>query len=215
MLNERFLSRLSDAFPGFYARVDEEARAEADRLRGQTQGDLDKALARARLEGAAKLWWPYVRGSIPMLGREREAMEGFTRLVLTVSHLLGHELPSMEAARVHVVGVLRESLDYERLKDLVDRREKEEAKAAAAGAGVAASVTALMAPLAMARRGWRFARMVPGWGRIAIAAVVVAAAASVPVVATYSAGRKAENAARAGTQPLSQAGPKDDITRAA
>ena len=215
MLNERFLTRLSQEFPGFYAKVDEEARAEARRLLDATQNDVGKALSRARLEGAAKLWWPYVKGSVPGVRRERDAMEGFSRLVLTVSHLLRHDLPSMEAAREHVLSVLRESLDYERLKDLVSRREKEEAKAAAAGAGIAASITAMMAPLTMARKGWRYARLVPGWGRIAIAAVVVAAAASVPVVASYSAGRKAEDAARAGTLPVEKASAKDDITRAA
>lgn len=215
MLNERFLARLSDAFPAIYAKADEEARADAARLRAAAEGDVGKALARARMEGAARLWWPYVRGTIPINRREREAMEGFTRLVLTVGHLLGHDPGTMAAARAHVVGVLRESLDYERLKDLVDRREKEEAKAAVAGAGIMASITALMAPVSMARRGWRFARLIPGWGRIAIAAVVVAAAASVPVVASYSAGRKAEDAARAGTQPVERASANDDIRRAA
>lgn len=215
MLSERFLSRLSTAFPQFYARIDEEARSDATRLLAATQGDVGKALARARLEGAAKLWWPYVKGSVPMVSRERDAMEGFSRLVLTVGHLLGHDPQSMEAAREHVVGVLRESLDYERLKDLVSRREKEEAKAAAAGAGIMASITALMAPVTMARKGWRVVRFIPGWGRLAIAAVVVAAAASVPVVASYSAGRKAEDAARAGVAPVEKASAKDDISRAA
>ena len=215
MLNERFLGRLSQAFPEFYPKVDDEARVEAERLRAAAGGDVGKALARARLEGAAKLWWPYVKGSVPVVRREREAMEGFSRLVLTVGHLLGHKPPTMEAARAHVTGVLRQSLDYERLKDLVGQREKEEAKVAAAGAGIMASVTALMAPVTLARRGFRFARLIPGWGRIAIAAVVVAAAASVPVVAGYSAGRKAEYAARAGTQALERAGPDDDIKRAA
>lgn len=215
MLNERFLARLSERFPGFYAKVDEEARADAKRLLAATSNDVGKALARARLEGAAKLWWPYVKGSVPMVRRENEAMEGFARLVLTVGHLLGHDPGSMEAARAHVTAVLRESLDVERLKDLVSRREKEEAKAVAAGAGVMASVATLMAPISMARKGWRLARLVPGWGRVVIAAVVVAAAASVPVVASYSAGRKAEDAARAGTTPVEQASAKDDISRAA
>lgn len=203
MLNENFLSRLSDEFPEFYARIDEEARAEAARLRIAAKGDVGKALARARIEGAARLWWPYVKGSVPLAKRERDAMEGFSRLVLTVGHVVGHEPGGMEQARTHVAGVLRQSLDYERLKDLVDRRGKEtakdEAKAAAAGAGIMASVTAMMAPVTMFRSARRYARFVPAPARVAVAAVVVAALASVPFVAGFSAGHKAEQAARAGT----------------
>lgn len=199
MLNERFLGRLSRAFPEFYAKVDEESRAEATKLLAETNSDVPKALARARLQGAGALWWPYVKGSVPFVKRERDAMEGFTRLVLTVGHLLGHEPGSMEAAREHVVNALRQSLDVERLKDLVKRREKEETTAAVGAAGIAASITAMMAPISMARTGVRYARYIPGWGRIAIAAVVVAAAASVPIVAGYSAGQKAEKSVRDAT----------------
>lgn len=215
MLDEKFLSRLSKAFPEFYARVDEEARAEAAKLRIEANGDLAKALVRARLEGAARLWWPYVKGSVPFAKRERDAMEGFSRLVLTVGHVLSHEPGGMEPARDHVVSVLRQSLDVARLKELVTRREQEEKAAAAAGAGVMATLTAMVSPISVARRGWKIARVIPGWGRVAIAAVVVAAAASVPIVAGMSAGRKAEQAARAGTQPVESLSAKDDIKRAA
>lgn len=215
MLDEKFLSRLSMAFPEFYARVDEEARTEAARLRVEANGDLAKALVRARLEGAARLWWPYVKGSVPFAKSERAAMEGFSRLVLTVGHVLSHEPGGMEQAREHVVGVLRQSLDVARLKDLVTRREQEEKAAAAAGAGIMASVAAMISPISVARRGWKIARVIPGWGRVAIAAVVVAAAASVPIVAGMSAGRKAEQAARAGTEPVESRSARDDIKRAA
>lgn len=218
MLDERFLSRLSDAFPHFYARVDEEARAEAARLRIETGGDVEKALARARLTGTARLWWPYVKGSVPIVRRDRQAMEGFARLVLTIDHVVGFEPGGMEQARAHVVGVLREAIDYERLKDLLGRKD-EEAKAAAAGAGLVATATAMMAPLTMARTAFanvrRYGKFVPPPARVAIAAVVVAALASVPIVAGYSAGRKAEQAARQQTQPVERAAPGDDITRAA
>ena len=218
MLDERFLSRLRDAFPTFYARVDEEARAEAAKLRIETGGDVEKALARARLQGTARLWWPYVKGSVPVVRREREAMEGFARLVLTIDHVVGYEPGGMEQAREHVVGVLREAVDHERLKALLERKDTE-AKAAAAGAGLVATASAMMAPLTLARTAFanvrRYGKFVPPPARVAIAAVVVAALASIPLVAGYSAGRKAEAAARAQTTPLGQAGASDDITRAA
>lgn len=223
MLNERFLGRLHDAFPEFYARVDEEARSEAARLRIATQGDVEKALSRARLEGAARLWWPYVKGSIPFAKRERAAMEGFTRLVLTVGHIVGHEPGGMDPARRHVVGVLRQSLDYERLKDVIEmrlRREgkdpaKEEAKAAVASAGIMATMTALWGNISTFRNATKYARFVPPPVRIAAAGVVVAALASVPLVASLSAGHKAEQAARGSTQPVESARASDDIRRAA
>jgi len=196
MLNERFLARLSDAFPYFYARVDEEARAEAAKLRLESGGDVAKALARARIAGAARLWWPYVKGTIPFAKRDRAAMEGFTRLVLTVDHVVGFEPESMEAARTHVIEVLRNSLDVERLKDLVTRREKDEAKGAVKGAGVMASVTAAMAPISMMRSARRYVRWLPPPARVAAGAVIVAALASIPFVAGLSAGNKAEQAAR-------------------
>lgn len=220
MLNETFLSRLGDEFPEFYARVDEQARSEAARLRIAAKGDVGKALARARIEGAARLWWPYVKGSVPLAKRERDAMEGFSRLVLTVGHVVGHEPGGMEQARMHVVGVLRQSLDYERLKDLVESRGKkadgkDEAKAAVAGAGIMASLTTMMAPVTMFRSARRYVRFVPPPARVVVAAVVVAALASVPFVAGFSAGHKAEQAARAGTQPIEAARASDDIQRAA
>lgn len=190
MLNDRFLARLSDAFPTFYARVDEEARAGSAELRLAAQGDLAKALARARLAGAARLWWPYVKGSVPLVRRERDAMEAFARLVLTVDHLVGHDPGPMEEARAHVLAVLRNSLDVERLGALLSRREKEPA------AGLVAGVAAAMAPLAMLRDARRWSRWLPGWGKVAAGAIVVGALASVPVVAAYSAGHKAEDAAR-------------------
>lgn len=215
MLNEGFYSRLFEAFPGFYERVDEEAATEAAKLRVECGGDVEKALARARLVGAARLWWPYVNGSIPVVGRERAAMEGFTRLVLTVDHVVGWHPGSMEGAREQVVGVLRESLDYERLKTLVTRESKEDAKAAAAGAGLVASVGALMAPITAIRTAGKWIRWIPGWGRVAVAGVLVAALASVPVVAGYSAGRQAEKAARARAGASENGHAKVDLTRAA
>lgn len=199
MLDEDFLMRLRQAFPHFYARVDEEARAEAARLRVDTGGDIEKALARARLTGTARLWWPYVKGSLPLVRRDRAAMEGFSRLVLTIDHVVGYEPGGMEQARDHVAGVLRDAIDYERLKELLGRKD-EEAKAAAAGAGLVATAGAVMAPLTLARTLFtnvrRWGRFVPPPARVAIGAVVVAALASVPLVAGYSAGRRAEEAAR-------------------
>lgn len=199
MLNEGFLARLAGEFPSFYARVDEEARAEAAKLRAEAGGDVAKALARARIAGAARLWWPYVKGTIPLLRRDRAAMEGFARLVLTVDHLVGYEAGSMEAARDHVTQVLRDSLDVERLKDLISRREKDEAAAAAKGAGLMATVTAAMAPVSMLRSARRYARWLPPPARVAAGAIIVGALASIPFVAGFSAGHKAEKAARAGS----------------
>lgn len=216
MLDEKFLARLHDAFPEFYARVDEEARADASRLRTEAHGDVAKALSRARMAGAGRLWWPYVKGSVPFVRRERDAMEGFTKLVLTVGHIVGHDAGSMEAARAHVLDVLRKSLDYERLKDLVTRKS-DDPDSAVAEAGIMASVTAMMAPLAMFRNARKYARFVPAPVRVAVAGVVVAALASVPLVAGYSAGRKAEDAARAASAIDVKAEPKKakDVKRSA
>lgn len=195
MLNDRFLARLHNSFHEFYARVDEEARSEAAKLRIEAGGDVGKALARARVTGAARLWWPYVKGTVPFLRRERAAMEGFSRLVLTVDHVVGYEPGGMEEAREHVCGVLRNSLDVERLKDLVARREKDEARASK-GVGLVASFTAAMAPLSAMRSARTYAKWLPPPARVAAGAIVVGALASIPLVAGFSAGNKAEQAAR-------------------
>lgn len=216
MLDEPFLSRLSAEFPSFYERVNADAMVRAARLRADAGGDVQKALARARFEGAAQLWWPYVRGSMPFIHADRAAMEGFASLVLTVDHIVGYVPPSMEAAREQTVTVLRSSLDYERLRRLVGSEEKEAGKAAAAGAGLVASAGALMAPLSTLRQARRFVRILPGPARIALGGVVLAALASVPLVAGYSAGRQAERSARNYGQLTAGDGKdKPDITRAA
>lgn len=196
MLSERFISRLSDAFPEFYARVNEEAARDAASLREATGGDVEKALARARLVGAGRVWWPYVKGTVPFVKRDRQAMEAFTRLVLTVDHVVGYDPGSMEAARDQVARALRASLDYERIQDLMSRDQGKEAAGAAASAGAMASLGALMSPIKAIRTARGAIRWIPGWGRVAVGAVVVAALASVPVVAGYSAGRQAEKTAR-------------------
>lgn len=218
MLDDDFLARLSDAFPEFYARVDEEARAEAARLRDEAGGDVGKALARARMSGAARLWWPYVKGSVPVVGNDRAAMESFSRIVLTVDHLVGFAPAGMEGARIHVVEALRHSVDYGRLKALLTREKKEDAKAAAAGAGLMASVGALMSPITAFRSARRYIRFVPPPARVAIGAVVVGALASIPLVAGYSAGQQAEKGARQRLPGTNGAGEKSqmvDIDRAA
>jgi hypothetical protein len=197
MLDETFLSRLRAGFPSFYERVSREAIEEADRLRAAAGGDLHKALLRARFDGASELWWPYVKGSIPMVGDDRAAMEGFARLVLTVDHLVGYAPPTMEAARDQVEQVLRSSLDVERMRKVLGKDTRSAGEGAAASAGIVASIGALWAPFATFRRFRGAIRFVPPPLRIAIAAVVVGALASIPVVAAYSASRQAERSARA------------------
>lgn len=196
MLNETFLSRLRAGFPSFYERVNNEAMHEAARLREAAGGDVEKALLRARFEGAGHLWWPYVKGSVPVVGNDQAALEGFTRLVLTVDHLVGHAPPSMEAARDQVEHVLRNSLDVERIKRVLSRDTRSAGETAAASAGIVASIGALWAPVAAYRRFRGAIRFVPPPLRIGLAAVVVGALASLPVVAAYSAGRHAEKDAR-------------------
>lgn len=201
MLSERFLHRLEDAFPHFYDRVNADALEDAVRLRQEAGGDLEKALVRARFEGARRIWWPYVRGTVPLGKDEMPAMEAFTRLVLTVFHLVGQPPATMEAARAKTVGVLRDSLDVERLQRLLGRDEKDAAKGAAAGAGVVASMTALVAPIRAIRGARKWVRFVPVPLRVTLAAVVVAALLSIPLVAGYSAGQHAEDAARDAKKP--------------
>lgn len=199
MLSETFLSRLRAGFPAFYERVDQEAAVEAARLRAEAGGDLEKALMRARFESAGRLWWPYVKGSVPVFGDDQQAMEGFTRLILTVDHLVGYAPPTMEAARDQVEQVLRQSVDVERLKRVLGRDTRSAGETAAASAGIVASIGALWAPV-KAWRSFRYGiRFVPPPLRIGIAAVVAAALASIPVVAAYSAGRQAERSARQAT----------------
>jgi hypothetical protein len=194
MLSDAFIARLSDAFPLFYARIDDEARLEAQRLLQEAGGDVDRAVMRARLDGAGRLWWPYVQGSMPIVGDDRAAMEAFARLVLTVDHVIGYRPQGVEGARQHVLDVLRHTLDVERLVKLV--RSDGEGKAAAAGAGLVASVAAFVAPLSVAKRALRWGRWLPVPARIAVGGAAIAALASIPVVAAYSAGRHAESAAR-------------------
>lgn len=196
MLNEKFLGRLKESFPEFYQRVNEEAMQEARDLRDAAHGDVQQALVRARMQGAARVWVPYVRGTIPFAGDDRPAMEAFSRLVLTVDHVVGYAPPSMEAARDQVVSVLRSSLDVERLRHLLERDEKQAAAGAAAGAGLLASASALMSPITAYRQARKWMRFVPAPMRVAAGAVVAAAILSVPLVAGYSAGIQAEKAAR-------------------
>lgn len=205
MLNERFLARLAEAYPEFHARVDDDARADAARLLDASHGDVGRALVRARMEGALRVYLPYVKGSLPVVGRERDAMEAFSRLVLTVSHVAGHPPSHMEAARDHVVAVLRQSLDIERLERLVRRNDAKEAAAGAAAAtGIMASLTTLVSPITTFRKVRRWARFVPPPVRVVAAAVVVAGVLSIPLVAGYSAGIRAE---RSAATPPGPAGP--------
>lgn len=196
MLSDAFLGRLRAAFPTFYERVNNEAAVEAARLRAEAGGDLQRALMRARFESAGRLWWPYVKGVVPLVGDDQDAMEGFSRLVLTVYHLVGHSPGSMEEARDRVESVLRNSIDVERLQRVLRRDTRSAGETAAASAGIVASIGAMWAPL----RAWKSfrtgIRFVPPPLRIALAGVVAAALASVPVVAAYSAGRQAEKSAR-------------------
>lgn len=200
MLSETFLSKLHEAFPSFYDRVAAAALEDAARLSREAQGDLEKALVRARFEGAGRVWWPYVRGSVPLVGNPQPAMEAFTRLVLTVQHLAGHPATSMEEARTRTIDVLRQSLDVERLKRALGRDEKEAAKGAAAGAGMVASMAAVVAPIQSVRSARRWLRFLPPPLRVTLGAVVVAALLSVPIVAGFSAGQHAEAEAR-GAKP--------------
>lgn len=198
MLNEKFLARLHVAFPDFYGRVREEAASDAAMLLHDADGDVTQALVRARLMGAGRIWAPYVKGSIPWIGKgkERDAMEAFSRVVLTVDELAGYRPPTMEAARDQVVNVLRNSLDVERLRRLLDRDQRKAATGAAASAGIMASATALMSPITAYRQARRWMRFVPVPIRVAAGAVVAAAVLSIPLVAGYSAGIQAEKAAR-------------------
>lgn len=200
MLNEKFLSRLREAFPEFYERVDREAAQDAMDLKAAAHGDVQQALVRARMQGAGRVWVPYVRGALPVVGNERPAMEAFSKLVLTVDHVVGYSPPTMEAARDQVVNVLRNSLDVERLRRLVDRDTKKAAATGAATAtaatGIMASATALMSPITAYRQASRWIRYVPVPVRVGVGAVVAAAVLSVPLVAGYSAGIQAEKAAR-------------------
>ena len=196
MLSEKFLAQLHASFPTFYDRVAADAMADAGRLSAAAKGDLEKAIVRARFEGAGRIWWPYVRGTVPLVGNKQPAMEAFTRLVLTVQHLAGHPPASMEEARTRVVDVLRQSLDVERLRRALGREEKEAAKGAAAGAGMVASMAAVVAPLQSVRSARKWLRFVPPPLRATLAAVVVAALLSVPFVAGISAGQHAEAEAR-------------------
>jgi hypothetical protein len=190
MLNARFLSRIEEQFPFFYARVSEQAAQDAARIRSAVGGDVQKALVRARTEGAGRLWWPYVKGTV---GKDRDAMEAFTRLILTVDHLSGYEPASMDEARTQVVSVLRESLDVERLRRALSKPKVE---GAAGAAGLLASAAALVAPVGAARKVWAVVRWLPDGILIAAGAVAAAAILSIPLVAGYSAGHHAERTAK-------------------
>lgn len=191
MLNDAFLARLSDRYPEYYDRANADAMEDASRILREVGGDTEKALVRARLESSRRVWWPYVRGAIPFVKDERPAMEAFSKLVLTVDHVLGVAPPTMEIARAQVVEVLRNSLDVERLKKLIAREPD-----AATSAGIVASMAALTAPLQSFRFVGKYGKWLPVPVRITLAGVVVAAVLSVPLIAGYSAGRQAELAAR-------------------
>lgn len=200
MINERFLRRLEDAFPHFYDRVSADAMEDARRILQDTHGNVEKALLRARFESAGRLWWPYLKGSVPFLGKDLSAMEAFTRLVLTVDFIVGHPPPDIDAARAQVVTVLRDSLDVDRLRKLIKRDKQDAGAGAAAGAGLVASMGALLGPISFARRVTKWSRFVPTPIKATLGAVVVAALLSVPLMAGYSAGRRAEHAARGTTK---------------
>jgi hypothetical protein len=212
MLNDRFLHRIEEQFPFFYERVAEQAAQDAARIRASVGGDIEKALVRARFESAGRLWWPYVKGTV---GKDRDAMEAFTRLVLTVDRLSGYEPASMDEARRQVVSVLHDSLDVERLRRALSKPKTEGAAGAAAGAaGLMASAAALIAPISAVRKVITWTRWMPKSFLIAVGAIAAAAVLSIPFVAGYSAGHHAERAAR----DVNGAAPTDgarDISRAA
>lgn len=204
MLDERFLARLSAQLPTFYERVNAESAAAARSLLEESRGDAHRAILRARLEGASRLWWPYVRGSIPVVGDDRHAMEQFTRIVLTIDHLLGYQPGGVEEAREQVVSVLRNSLDVERLARIAGRDGTKSGAATAAGAGFLASIAAAWAPIATVRRVAGAFKWLPPAAKWGIGAVILATLASVPIMAGYSASRNAERQARGtitGTAP--------------
>lgn len=194
MLDKEFLDDLRAEFPAFYDRVHADAMREASRLRAEAGGDVDRALMRARVSGAANIWWPYVKGAVPLVGDERPAMEAFTKLVLTVDHVVGYQPPDMETARRQVVHVLENTMDTERLLKLLNRKDEKNDEAAAAG--IIASTTAFLAPLNLLRRMRKGARFVPAPVRVAIGAAIVVTVLSVPLMAGFSAGTQAERAAR-------------------
>lgn len=202
MLSQDFLSDLRAQFPEFYARVNEEAMRDASRLRAESGGDVNRALVRARVQGAASVWWPYVQGVVPVVGNRRPAMEAFTRLVLTVDHLVGYQPADMDTARRQVSHVLEEAIDAERIMKLVglDKKEEKAAAAGAAGAaaagGMMASLTTLVAPFQTLRQARRFAKFIPFPARVAIGAAVMVTLASIPLMAGVSAATNAERAAR-------------------
>jgi len=197
MLDDAFLGRLAHTFPEFYERVNEHAGHEAERLLTAAHGDPHRALVRARFSGAAHIWWPYVKGSIPMIGRDRAAMEAFTTHVLTIYHVVGYQPANMAAARDQVVGVLRAAVDVERLKDAVGGlRGVDRETAVAAGMGALATASSVIGPLVRSKGLRRLAKAVPIPMRIAAGVVMATALASVPLVAGYTAGLKAEDAAR-------------------
>lgn len=198
MLSEKFLARLGREFPSFYERVNQEAMQEAGKLRAEAGGDVQKALLRARFQSAGRLWIPYVKGTLPLMGNDRPAMEEFTRLVLVVDHVVGFVPPSMEAARSQVVDVLRHSVDYERLQAVFERENKQAAAkaGAAAGAGLMATLAPFLTPLSLYRRARRGFRLMPVPLRVVVGAAIVATLLSVPLIAGYTAGLQAEKAAK-------------------
>lgn len=214
MLSQSFLADLGAQFPAFYERVNAEAMRDASRLRAEAGGDVDRALVRARVEGAAAVWWPYVQGTVPIVGNKRPAMEAFARLVLTVDHLVGYQPPSMDAARRQVLHVLEETVDAERILKMVGVDTPGE-KAAAAGAGAAglmASFSGLVAPIQALRTARKWVRFVPAPVRVAIGAAVLVTLASVPLMAGISAATQAERAARNFGELPERAGRATEIT---
>jgi hypothetical protein len=189
MLHARFIARLEDAFPHFYDRANADAIEDAERLLKDTHGDVEAALHRARFEGAGRLWWPYVKGSVPFVGNDAAAMEVLTRLVLTVDAIVGLPPPTMKEARSHVVEVLENSLDVERLRRFVASDKKAEG---AAGGGLVAGMMALLAPVSMVKNARAWTRFVPASLLIVMGGVIVAALLSLPIMTGYSVGHQAE-----------------------
>ncbi|HVL48640.1 MAG TPA: hypothetical protein VM889_08800 [Candidatus Thermoplasmatota archaeon] len=192
MLDQAFRDDLERGFQDVFHAVRDDAVRDARRLLDLAGGDRRRAVLLSRAWAASRLWWPYVRATGLFGRRTRPAQEAVVHVVLVVDHLHGHE-PSEEEARAQVTRVLDSAFDVGDLKDNLRRDTVEGAKFAWAAP--------LLAPLLDPRRAWRLVTRTPFWFKLAVAGLIAAIAASIPVATGVSiavgADREAVRALRA------------------
>lgn len=197
MLDEEFVHGLDAAFPGAYERARGHVAGDRAQVLKLAASDEDRARFLVRPYGAALLWWPYMRASMPIGSNPAPAFEAVVRIVLLVDRLHGWE-PTEDEARAQIRRVLLHAFDPLELRTMFEKATGEGGKLAWAAPVVTPIVMPFLTP-----GGWfKLARKAPfalAWSL----AIVTATLASIPLVTGWSIASGADRDARTAPRHVS------------